>query len=212
MTIEEFLKMQENISNQLMEPTSNAYLNLPVVLDSMSSIQQKFIDLYSNIDYQEIITALTSLEQSYEEMLNTTCISVLDSLSDILMQAEAYLPPRVKEESGDIVFSNLKSKHGFALSDAVAILSLLVSIFFGIVSSMPDDQAERIITQNEIIIEQQKEIIQLQKEDKELSNILQSLSDNINLLSDEIELLREEIKGSDNIPSGSSQFDAKEGQ
>lgn len=212
MTIEEFLKMQENISNQLMEPTSNAYLNLPVVLDSMSSIQQKFIDLYSNIDYQEIIAALISLEQSYEEILNTTFISILDSLSDILMQVEPYLPPEVKEKSENIFLSELKSKHKLTLSDAVAILSLLVTIFFGIVSSMPDEQAERIITQNEIIIEQQKEIVQLQKEDTELLNTLKSLSDNINLLSDEIELLREEIKGSDNIPSGSSQFDAKEGQ
>ena len=137
-----------------------------------------------------------------------------DSLIDTLIRVEPYLPPAEKEQCEAIVKPKLKEKSStqLTLSDALSLLSLLVAIFFGIVSSMPNEQAERIIAQNEIIIEQRNEIVQLKKEDEALLDALDSLSNSINLLTDEVKLLREELERSGDFPDSSGQSDTENTQ
>lgn len=140
--------------------------------------------------------------------------SALESLRNALTLAELYLPPEEKEQYETIIKPKLeeKSSSRLTLSDILSLLSLLVTIFFGIISSMSDEQAERIIAQNEVIIEQNNEIIQLKKEDEALLDALDSLSDSINLLTDEVKSLREELESSNDPSDGSGQPDTENTQ
>ncbi len=98
------------------------------------------------------------------------------------------------------------------LSEILAIISLLVTIYFGIVSSRPSEQLERIIEQNAIMTEQQAKIIELTQEDQHLRDTLDSLSNSIDLLNDELDLLRDELKGHDEPADCSCQTNAQNGQ
>lgn len=131
-----------------------------------------------------------------------------------LTRIKAYLPPEERKICTDTVIPQLRKKSAakITLSEALALLSLLVSIFFGVTSSMPDTQVERIIAQNEIIIEQQAEIVRLQKEDEDLLEALDALSKSINLLTDEIELLRDGLEKPTDLPDSSGQPDPGEAQ
>jgi hypothetical protein len=207
---------------------SNALLNfcnisasLPYndLLGNVSKTCEQFCHLFTNVNFNVVQASLTSFERIQPSFLNTFINildipykSILDTVTDALEYAEPYLPPETKEECKNTVLPKLKSSRKLTLSDALAILSLLVTILFGILSSTPDEQMDRIIAQNERIIEQQAELIQLQKEDKALLDTLDSLSDSINLLSDEIELLREELESSGNLGNSPDQPDTENGQ
>lgn len=199
----------------------NIYASFPYsdLLGRLSNANEQFIHLFTGTNFNAVQAAITSLEQIQSKLFDTFInipdipyATILGALTEALEQADPYLSPEAKEECESVVLPKLKNNHRLTLSDVLAILSLLVTIFFGIVSSTPDEQMERIIAQNDTIIEQQAELIQLQKEDEELLNTLNALSDSINLLSDEVELLREELEGSENIENHSDQPDTENGQ
>jgi hypothetical protein len=216
------------LTPSLINSCSNALLNfcnisasLPYhdLLGNVSKTCEQFVNLFTDVNFNAIQATLASFERVHPSLLDTFInildipyTSILDTLADALEQAAPYLPPETKEECKNAVLPKLKSKRKLTLSDALAILSLLVTILFGIISSVPDKQMERIIAQNEIIIEQQEELIQLQEEDKDLLDTLNTLSDSINLLSDEIELLREELESSGNLGNSLDQPDTENGQ
>lgn len=199
--------------------TTPAYF--PTTADVISQVQQNFISRYSGIDYQGICSAISEFARIQENVINSLTISdttpyqlILDALTNTLEYVEPYLPPEKKEECESTILPKLskESKGKLTLGDALSILSLLVSIFFGIISSLPNEQMERLIEQNEIIIAQQEEIAQLKEEDEKLLNTLNALTDSINLLSDEVELLRNELESSEDIPDGQSLLDTEDSQ
>lgn len=208
--------------NSIIQSLNSAMITpafLSTAADTLSLIQQKFVTTYSGIDYQGICAAINGFERIQENVINSlatfdTASFLLDSLVNTLSYIEPYLPPEKKEECESVILPKLskESKIKLTLGDAVAILSLLVSIFFGIIASLPNDQTERLIAQNEVIIAQQNEIIQLKKEDEELLNALDSLTDSINLLSKEVESLREELESPENISDGQGLLDVDDSQ
>lgn len=216
------------LTPSLINSCSNALLNfcnisasLPYhdLLGNVSKTCDQFVNLFTDVNFNAVQTTFTSFERIQPAILNTFINipdipykTILDALTDALEQAEPYLPPETNEECKNTVLPKLKSSRKLTLSDVLTILSLLVTIFFGIISSAPDEQMERIIAQNECIIEQQEELIQLQKEDKELLNTLNALSDSINLLSDEVELLREDLESSGNLRNSPDHPDTENGQ
>lgn len=249
MTIEESVRLQERISNKLsplamgmvnsIPDVTNLFLDqynsiiqslnsamitptyLSTIANTMSYVQQKFVSMYSGIDYQGICAAISCFERIQENLVNnldifdtTSYQPIQDSLENTLTYVEPYLPPEKKEECESVILPKLskESKAKLTLGDAVAILSLLVSIFFGIITSLPNGQTERLIAQNETILTQQDEIIQLEKEDEELLNALNSLTDSINLLSEEVEALREESESPENISDGQNLLDVEDSQ
>lgn len=212
-------------ANRLIQSFSSAYTsfsNLASVIDSLSQVQQNIAYLYSKVDYTGIEMALNVVGQIQNSLIDSASIlgnlpyrSLLNSLSDTLEQVEPYLPPEEKEHCETIIKPQLEnnSRTHLMLSDALSILSILLSIIFFILGSMPDDQAERIIQQqNKIIANQEAEIVQLRKEDQALLNTLDSLSDSINLLTNEIELLQDKLEDSDSLPDNHSQTDPCEPQ
>lgn len=248
MTIEENAQLQERISKVLVQLTTamnsipntmNLFLEqynsitqslhsimampayLQTVANAVSETQQRFISMYSGIDYQGICTAINGFARIQEKIFNSLAgfdamsyQSILNSLANTLAYVEPYLPPEKKEECERVILPKLskESRIKLTFSDVVAILSLLVTIYFGIISSLPNDQLDRLIEQNEIIIEQQDEIARLKEEDEKLLNALNSLTDSINLLSEEVELLRNELESSEDIPDGQSLPDTEDSQ
>ena len=72
-----------------------------------------------------------------------------------------------------------------SLSDALAILSILVTIFFSLIQQLPDKQLDAIIEQQEVIIELERQ------QNAALINAIGSLSATVGRLSDEIEVLQD---------------------
>lgn len=211
-------------ASRLAQSFSSAYAsfsNISSVVDSLSQAQQNIVDLCSKIDYTGIETALNVVGQIQNSLIDSASIldnlpyrSLLNSLSGTLEQVEPYLPPEM-DRCETVVKPQLEdnSRMHLTLSDALSILSILLSILFFVLGSMPDDQAERIIQhQNKIIANQEAEIAQLRKEDQALLDTLDSLSDSINLLTDKIELLQDKLEDSDNLSDNHDQTDPSEPQ
>lgn len=188
---------------------------------TLAQFQQNIISI-SDIDYQGIYTTISEVARISGNVANSlasfnfaTYQNILDSLINTLARVEPYLPPEKKEECEKVILPKLSKepKTKLTLGEILAILSLLVSILFGIIASRPSDQLERLIEQNEIIIaQQQNEIAQLNEEDKKLLNALESLTDSINLLSEEAELLRNKLEGSENTSDGQPLPDTEDSQ
>lgn len=209
---------------QLASPTYTLFSGASSAITALTQIQQNLIQTCSNINYAcaGIEAALSAFEQLQGRIVDTTtilanssCLTLLESLSSTLDRVEPYLPPDDREKCETIIKPQLKEKTHtrLTLSDALSILSILLSILFFVLGSMPDDQAERIIQQqNKIIANQEAEIAQLREDDQALLNALDSLSNSINLLTDEIELLRDKLKDSDDLPDSPGQTDPGEPQ
>lgn len=212
-------------ASRLAQSFSSAYAsfsNISSVVGSLSQAQQNIVDLCSKIDYTGIETALNVVGQIQNSLINSASTldnlpyrSLMSSLSDTLEQVEPYLPPEEVDRCETVVKPQLEdnSRMHLTLSDTLSILSILLSILFFVLGSMPDDQAERIIQQqNKIIANQEAKIAQLRKEDQALLDTLDSLSDSINLLTDEIELLQDKLEDSDNLSDNHDQMDPGESQ
>lgn len=206
---------------QSLSSAYTAFSGLSSAIDAISQLQEKIM-LLTNINYSGVEVALRGFTQAQDHLFNTiasssnaTCQTLLDSLLTTLEQAEPYFPPEEKKQCEAIIKPQVAEKHctRLTLSDALSILSILLSVFFFVLGSMPDDQAERIIQQqNKIIANQESEIAQLRKEDQTLLDTLDSLSDSINLLANEIELLRDEIKDFDGFLNSPGQANPGESQ
>ncbi|MCI8916233.1 MAG: hypothetical protein HFF26_06160 [Oscillospiraceae bacterium] len=206
---------------QSLASACTAYSSFSPAVEAISQLQEKILWL-SDINYSGVETTLRSFIHAQDHLLNTVvfssntaCQTLMNSLSMVLEQVEPYLPPEEKEQCESVIKPQITAKpcKRLTLSDALSILSILLSILFFVLGSMPDDQAERIIQQqNKIIANQEAEIVQLRKEDQVLLDTLDSLSDSINLLTDEIELLRDELEDLSDLPDNHSQADPGEPQ
>lgn len=183
----------------------------------LTNLADRIVPMYSHIDYDGIISALDTFAHVQTPPLSDFYINlafpsqaILDQLCETLSRVEPYLPSEEQEKCETIIKPQLKEKTHtrLTLSDALSILSILLSVLFFVLGSMPDDQAERIIQQQDkIIANQEAEIAQLREEDQALLDTLDSLSDSINLLANEVELLRDELEDSDGFPNSPSQTD-----
>lgn len=160
-------------------------------------------------------------------------ISIQEETLDAIRKMESFVPEEQREEFREIVastenqkeskqefLSHLKvdSKKHLTFSDTIALLNILLVIFFGIIQSMPSKQMERMIEQGDIQIAQNETIIQNQERileqgaDETLPETLNVLKDSIHLLIDEIEFLRDELKSSNEVVDRAGQSDSKDGK
>lgn len=212
--------------NRSFEYLSAEYFHYSTTRSSLSLLQQQFAFQYAGVNHLNVISAFPTSALRFEARPRARayrrrppsfrslssqwfqsrprskfCLllgPLRKSLLSALNQIKICLPPNEKRKFEDIVIPQIKqkTKTRLTLSEALALLSILVSIFFGVVSSMPNEQIERIIAQNEIFIKQHAEIAK-SREDKDLINALNSLSDSINTLSDQVNQLNKEFGLSD---------------
>ena len=125
--------------------------------------------------------------------------AIIQALSKAVTASEPYIPPEEVHQVENVIPAVQQKKHHLSIPDILALISILFTIYTSIISSRPNDQLDRIITQNDIIISQQEELISLKQEDLKLMEALNTLRDSINLLTDEVELLQEELERSNNL-------------
>lgn len=204
---------------------------LEKMFGSLDVLEQAKKELAFMNKYNDLIKESQDILNSFIGYVSTIPPSVIDTLKllpatqDYIRQVAStfekalpYMDSKQEKKYKEEVLPKLKRsiEHKLSISDLIAIISLIVAIYFGIISSLPDEQLDRISQQSEVItkqnaviIEQQKEIIEFQQEDLKLRDTLDSPTDSINMLSDQVQSLREEIERSNDLSKLDSQFDAE---
>ncbi len=120
---------------------------------------------------------------------------LLDVVENSFALAEPYLDKDVKEQCEEVLRSSLtptaERRSQLPRLDFTKLLSILLSIYTAIISSMPSPQLDRIIEQNEIGIEQQANIIELSKA---RNHVLEQIAKSIDLLNERFELVIDELE------------------
>lgn len=129
--------------------------------------------------------------QGYRDSL----LSVQDALVCAIAAARPYMSPVQIEEAESIVPDIFepappekpkKSAPKISISTLLALLSLLVTIIFGIISTLPDKQLEQIAEQNAVLIEQNEDLYSLEEEKlavlRQLLETAQDVSDVLDAL------------------------------
>lgn len=123
---------------QSLASSCSAHFGLSSAVDAISQLQQQITRL-TNINYSSTETALRTLAQTPDYLLNTVslssstaCQNLCDSLSIALERAGPHLPQDEKERCETIIKSQVAEKPclHLTLSDALSILSILLSILF----------------------------------------------------------------------------------
>ncbi len=105
--------------------------------------------------------------------LRSSLWTVQDALVGAIAVARPYMSPDQIQEAEDIfpdIFEPApsgkpkKSAPKLSLNTFLALFSLLITIIFGIISTLPDKQLEQITEQNAVLIEQNEELYSLESE------------------------------------------------
>lgn len=186
-----------NITTTVLPVYNAPNINIPTgVLKAANS------PVIASIPYTVSITKLPALNPPFVQALDKTVRSV-----------EKYIP----EDQREMYENTLRPKLEFqdkklSTSDLLSLLSLLVTIFFGILSTFPNEQLDRISEKEDTLIAQQEQIIELQQENQELRNTLEDLADAINGLSERLEDLGVCLEDSQNTADSQGQASDFQGE
>lgn len=152
---------------------------------------------------QPNIVTLLEAQRNYEASYLQLSESIKQAFSNAVEVSTPYIDPETLDVLLSSTVTSTRSEHqtevddkkGPSKWDIISLIStwisILVTIYCTIISSLPNDQLDRIAAQDEIIIAQQEEILE---KDRELQNTLDTISDTVNLLTDEVEVLRDELE------------------
>lgn len=187
-----------------------------------------------NTSFEGLSALLECWKESFDDDTQLEpSIAVSEDTMQAIRELEPLVPEDQREEFQKIVASTTEnqedstqeflphlkatSKKHLTFSDTIALINVLVAIFFGIIQSMPSKQQERIIEQGDIQIAQNDTIIQNQEKileqqvDTALPDALNVSNGSIHLLMDETEILCDELKSSDEVVDSDRQFNAEDG-
>lgn len=178
-----------------------------VFANSVSSAMQLSLDI-SNMSQSmknawiERISEIASLQPAYQDLSEM----ILNAAS-VIERAAQYIPEADKQGFEPVMETipegQISSDKEFTLDRIFTVISILIALYSAIVQSLPNEQLDRLIAQNDIIISQQAELIELNQEDQELHEVLTDLKDSINSLTDEVNALRDEIENLNDLPDSS---------
>ena len=160
---------------------------------------QHALDLLKESSVLTLLEAQRNYEASY--------LQLSESIKQAFSNAVEVSTPYIDSETLDDLLSTtitptriahrteVDDKNGPSKWDIISLvstwISILVTIYCTIISALPNDQLDRIATQNEVIMTQQEEILE---KDRELQHTLDTISDTVNLLTEEVEILRDELE------------------
>ena len=214
---ESLAALLEAISNSFSEVHTESIKNMASALVAISEQTKKIL---SDTHFAEAAAAMTKL-QAPDSVQISTITSMLtafaeaasrDYIADFTYAFDAPSPSIAKaveaaEEALPLVsFDQAEEPPIFPLPEearakkswwtfdrVLALLSLLVTIYFGILQSLPSEQMSEMIEQNNEIIEnQEEELEELRESNQQIREILQNLTDSISDLTEELDALREQ--------------------
>lgn len=122
-----------------------------------------------------------------------------DSITTSLAEAKPFISQEQQQLCENSVVPSLNRK--ISLSDMLALLSLLLSLWFGLLSLLPNEQLNTIIEQQTLQIEAER------KENEALLNAIDSLSATVEQLSAEIDLYRNQSENPTDFETGCNDID-----
>lgn len=199
------IHIEQTIDNDAMESFINS------MKDVIISCQQTRISLEKSIDWESLVDISDSFIQlkkdinlhyssEYFEKLSTQISSSTNQLSDHLYDTWIQVAPMITEENHQLLhltenpsIEKVKHKTPLSISDKIAVLGLLLTIFTLLLGFLPDTQLEKLQQQNEEIIANQQRSIELTEErNQQLEKSILMLQDTIEALHQEIQSFREQ--------------------
>lgn len=181
--------------------------NLTFTSTELPSNIAKCIDSY-------MLLTDTSLMKTVLLNQRTSFSSTIQYAAAAVAAAQPYIPLDQIEVCPLETLSDLTKNREtpWSIDRIIALLSFLLTLVLGILSSLPNKQLDLLIKQNETLIEQHEEIIKTQEENSELHEVLYALTNSINLLTDEVESLRNESENFDDTSEPESQPNPEDSQ
>lgn len=217
--------MQDRILRNMSQQMNVSKSSIKTMKDSLDPIISNWLQLITKSNHAAIQLACEMLPVLMKQSWNVKFDAELlvpspidDGFVDSVTQAVPYLSHESQEKYGEDFLPQLQAvvKKNLTVPNAIALINLLVVIFFGIIQSTPSKQLEKLGEQNDIIIEQNNDIIENQENIiahiPVLSSALDNLTDAIHLLVDKIEPIYDELKSSNETIDSYTHSDAKDGQ
>lgn len=154
-----------------------------------------------------------SILSAYEGLISVpesavSCISFRldDSLASVIRESQPYLSEDQKETlreiSPDLLSDStappIPQKKRISVSDMLSILSILISLIFGILSLMPDNQLSEISENTTVITNQTERIIHqntaISDQNEEMISLLEKLVENVDAISDTLQAIEDDIR------------------
>lgn len=177
---------------------SSVAVDYDQVLETLSTLSGSISSIVTTESTQNLSTVMeiltTKIRESTDGLLEDfhTDLSVTcpEKVTKSLQAAIPYLGTEEQDECEEIIqaYSFVPCGKKLSISDAIALLALIISIFSFILQLLPDQQLDKLIEQGDALIAQNEVIIQRQTE---LEGVLYELGDGIHLLADEIDSIRD---------------------
>ena len=180
------------------------------IVQTASPLLQSLINMESRLaelDKKPNVVLESIILESDESPIPAEKSAKLESVFSSIEEVIPYLEPEKQEESREIISSSVNkiNENKLNRNDIYCILSLIISIYFGLMSIIPDEHQEEIVKQNEVIIQQQAKIIdELQTINQNsglLEESLEFLIEKYHQMENEIDILNEKAKNFDNEKS-----------
>lgn len=94
-------------------------------------------------------------------IFSNSLLNKVDAFNAAIKSVEAFIPEAQREYYQHNIIPEIERLHkgSLTISDVIAIISMLLSIFMTIIQLLPDEQLDRLIAQNEIIMAQNQTMI-----------------------------------------------------
>lgn len=208
-TLRQIVEMNATISQLIPKISFSQLDSMKQTLSEISSISIRTDAFLSGWDavFREISNTSRLVSQIPVESIQgfrDSLLPVQDALVSAIAIARPYMSP-VQIEKAESMVPDIfepappekppKSSPKLSFSTLLALFSLLVTIIFGIISTLPDKQLEQITEQNAVLIEQNEELYSLEAEKlavlrqlietaEDVSDVLDALKQDADAVSD----------------------------
>lgn len=213
-----FSQIMKNIqmqiaSDELIQAVRSVSLAQDTLKPVVDNLAKQYANLISGPALDFLRETISNLEPRLQRMATEIPASSdtdmdHEDIAEAIEQAMPYVTD--VETSGQCVehIQQLRSAPHFkwTFDRAVSLLSLLLTLFFGIMSMLSDKQRD------EIIANQQQASTESREENDAIVDALYAVRDSIGVVSNEVEALRNESENLNDLPDSQSEPDAPESQ
>ena len=225
MDIEDFKNSLDQLPQNMQEvvtilASSSTAINISQISETLSALTNEILNLVTDNNLKNLTTVVETIAAQLSIIVESPWTNIpVDSIVSIpvetiesIQSTITHLDEGQQTTCQEFIQSHAQEfqKRKMTLPDALALLTLLVTIFFGILQLLPDQQLEKIIEQNDTRIAQNEVIIQNQTE---LESVLYDLGNGIHLLTDVVDSIRdgnEDIDDFSKIQSHTDSDDTKQ--
>ena len=214
----DFSQIMKNIQKQISSDSFiRAVQSIALAQDTFKPVMNSMVEQYTKLISGSAFDSLRETFSKIGLILQKMAIEMAASLNtdtehENIAEAIEQAMPYVSDEETSAQCSEsirqLRESPHFKLTfdRAIALLSLLISLFFGLANQLPEEQLD------EIISNQQQARIESKEENDAIVSALYAVRDSIGAVSNEVEALRDELNDRDDSSSSQSDSDTTDSQ